>query len=161
MDQGERFSISMKITILAVGKIKEKYLSIAIDEYSKKIRKNCDLEIIEVPDEKAPDNMSISQEIQVKKIESDKMIKQLDLSSHIMALTIDGVQKTTEKMAKKLRQLNLREIDHITFLIGGSLGLSDEIINQANEKISFSKMTFPHQLMRVILLEQVEKWVSI
>lgn len=145
----------MKITIISVGKLKEKYLSMAIDEYAKRLSRYCKLGIIELPDEKAPENMSIAQELDVKNKEGARIIKNLNSSSYVIALAIDGIQRSSEELANHIQKLGTGGNSHITFVIGGSLGLSDEVLSNCHEKLSFSKMTFPHQLMRVILLEQV------
>lgn len=145
----------MKITIVTVGKLKEKYLHMAVAEYSKRLSRYCKLELIEVVDEKAPESMSISQEISVKNKEGSRILKHINENSYIIALAIDGNQESSEDLAKHISDLGVRGNGHITFIIGGSLGLSEEVLYKCNEKLSFSKMTFPHQLMRVILLEQV------
>ena len=136
----------MKITIACVGKIKEKYFVNAIEEYSKRLSRYVTLNIAEVPDEKAPENMSPAQMEQVKNIEGQRLMKVFK-DSYVVALAINGKSLTSEGLADF--------ISHITFVIGGSLGLSDEVLNRADYKLSFSAMTFPHQLMRVILLEQI------
>ncbi|TCT12952.1 23S rRNA (pseudouridine1915-N3)-methyltransferase [Natranaerovirga pectinivora] len=145
----------MKITLLCVGKLKEKYLKQGIDEYSKRLSRYCKLEIIEVADEKAPENMSASEEEQVKGKEGEKLSKYIKENTYVIALAIDGKQLSSEELADKISELGVRGNSHIVFIIGGSLGLSDEILKNAHQKLSFSKMTFPHQLMRMILLEQV------
>lgn len=145
----------MKITLITVGKIKEKYLKMAIDEYSKRLSKYCKLEIIEVMDEKAPEKMSVSQEIIVKDKEGDKILKHVKESSYVITLEIEGKNLTSEQLASKINQLGIEGKSHITFIIGGSIGLSEKVMKRSNYQLSFSKMTFPHQLMRVILLEQI------
>lgn len=145
----------MKITILSVGKLKEKYLRQAIDEYSKRLGRYCKLEIIEVPDEKAPENMSISEGVQVKIKEGEKLLRYIKDSSYIISLVIDGKTLSSEELAEKIQTLGVQGNSHIIFVIGGSLGLSEEVLKKSNMHLSFSKMTFPHQLMRIILLEQV------
>jgi len=145
----------MKITILSVGKLKEKYLKMGIDEFSKRLSKYCKLEIIEVPDEKAPENMSASEEEQVRNKEGEKILKQIKTEAYVVALAIDGKMHASEEFADWIQNLGVQGKSHIAFIIGGSIGLSQEVYQRANEKISFSKMTFPHQLMRLILLEQV------
>lgn len=144
----------MKITVIAVGRIKEKYLKDAIDEYSKRLSKYVNLEIIEIPDEKAPETLSTAQEIKVKDEEGQKILKNIK-DGVIVALAIEGKQMKSTEFADFFQKNMVSGASHITFVIGGSLGLSDSVINNADFKISFSKMTFPHQLMRVILLEQV------
>lgn len=145
----------MNITIISVGKIKENYLKSAIDEYSKRLSKYCKLEIIEVSDEKTPDNASAKEEEMIKEKEGDKILKHLKDSSYVIILAIDGKMLSSEELADFIKEQGIRGNSHLTFIIGGSLGLSKEVLSKANLKLSFSKMTFPHQLMRVILLEQV------
>lgn len=145
----------MKITVITVGKLKEKYLVMAIDEYKKRLSRYCNLEIVELSDEKAPENMSLAQEEEVKFKEGQRIIKQIKPSSYLIALAIEGEQRTSEDLANHIQKLGTQGHSHITFIIGGSLGLSDEVLSSCQEKLSFSKMTFPHQLMRVILLEQI------
>ncbi|TCK93176.1 23S rRNA (pseudouridine1915-N3)-methyltransferase [Natranaerovirga hydrolytica] len=145
----------MQITVLTVGKLKEKYLKQAIEEYSKRLSRYAKLQIIEVADEKAPDNMSLSEEEQVKKKEGEKLNKYIKDNSYIVALAIEGKQLTSEAFAKTIEDLGVSGKSNITFIIGGSLGLSEDILKKADRLLSFSKMTFPHQLMRVFLLEQL------
>ena len=144
----------MKITIACVGKIKEKYFVNAMEEYSKRLSRYVTLNIAEVPDEKAPENMSPAQMEQVKNIEGQRLMKVFK-DSYVVALAINGKSLTSEGLADFITQTTLKGVSHITFVIGGSLGLSDEVLNRADYKLSFSAMTFPHQLMRVILLEQI------
>lgn len=145
----------MKISILCVGKIKEKYFSDAIKEYTKRLSRYVKLDIIEVPDEKTPDNASEKDEIIIKDKEAERLLKHLSDDDYLVALAIDGKQMDSVAFSKKLDQFGLKGEKHVVFVIGGSLGLAQSILTRANEKISFSKMTFPHQLMRVILLEQI------
>lgn len=145
----------MNITILCVGKIKEKFYQQAIEEYAKRLSRYCKLQIIEVQDEKTPDRASEKEELQIKKTEAERMLKQLSDQSYTIALAIDGKQYDSVRFANKISQLGVTGKSHITFIIGGSLGLDDGLLSRCNEKISFSAMTFPHQLMRVILLEQI------
>ena len=135
-------------------KIKEKYFVNAIEEYSKRLSRYVTLNIAEVPDEKAPENMSLAQMEQVKNIEGQRLMKVFK-DSYVVALAINGKSLTSEGLADFITQTTLKGVSHITFVIGGSLGLSDEVLNRADYKLSFSAMTFPHQLMRVILLEQI------
>lgn len=145
----------MKITLLTVGKIKEKYFTGAIDEYAKRLSRYCKLEIIEVVDEKTPDNASEAQENQIKKKEAERLMKYIPDTAYIIALAIDGAMLDSVELSKKIEQLGVNGTSHIIFVIGGSLGLDIDILSRADYKLSFSKMTFPHQLMRVILLEQI------
>lgn len=145
----------MKITIVSVGKIKEAFYRDAIAEYSKRLSAYCKFEIKEVADEKTPDGASVELERQIKDREGDKILKALDEKGYCIALAIDGKQYDSVKFAKHMEQLTISGKSHIQFVIGGSLGLSDKVLQKADEKISFSAMTFPHQLMRVILSEQI------
>lgn len=149
----------MKITIACVGKIKEKFYRDAITEYEKRLSRYCKLEIIEVADEKTPDNASELVESQIKEKEAERVLARLDKSlregAFVCALAIDGKQLDSVELSKKIEGLGISGTSHIIFLIGGSLGMSEELLKRADMKLSFSKMTFPHQLMRVILLEQI------
>ncbi len=144
----------MKITIISVGKIKEKYLVEGIKEYSKRLSKYTKLEIIEVPDERAPENLS-KKEMKIIKDKEGKKIESKIKNSYVIALDIDGITFSSEELANKIEDIKTYNSSHVTFIIGGSLGLSSSILNNADLKMSFSKMTFPHQLMRLILLEQI------
>ena len=144
----------MKITIISVGKLKEKYLLDGIKEYTKRLSKYTKLDIIEVQDEHAPETLSLKDMEKIKEKEGKKILSKLK-DSFVVALVLDGKQITSPELAKKIEEIKTYNSSIITFIIGGSLGLSNEIINKANYKLSFSKMTFPHQLMRLILLEQI------
>ena len=145
----------MRISIICVGKIKEKYLKLGIDEFTKRLSKYCKIEIIELDDEKAPENLSDKEMLMIKEKEGKKILSKIKDNSYVIALAIDGKNLSSEELADTINNLGVRGNSHIVFIIGGSLGLSDEILSRANYKLSFSKMTFPHQLMRLILLEQV------
>lgn len=145
----------MNINIIGVGKIKEKYLKLGIDEFKKRLSKYCKLDIIELDDEKAPEKLSEKEMIMVKDKEGKKILSKIKDTSYVIALAIDGKNLSSEELADKMSDLAVRGNSNITFVIGGSLGLSDEVLNRADYKLSFSKMTFPHQMMRLILLEQV------
>lgn len=145
----------MKITILCVGKIKEKFYRDAIAEYQKRLSRYCKLEMIEVADEKTPDNAGTLLEKQIKTKEAERMEKYLPQDAYVIALAIEGRQPDSEEFAEKIEKLGIGGVSHIVFLIGGSLGMSETLLKRADYLLSFSKMTFPHQLMRVILLEQV------
>lgn len=145
----------MKITLICVGRLKEKYLSQAVEEYSKRLGRYCSLEIVELADEKTPDNASQAMEDIIKQKEGERILKALKEDSYGIALAIEGTMLSSEELAGKIDSLGVSGISHISFIIGGSLGLSGEVLKRADYKLSFSKMTFPHQLMRVILLEQV------
>ena len=145
----------MRINIVCVGKIKEKYLKLGIDEFKKRLSKYCKLEIIELEDEKAPENLTDKEMLIIKEKEGKKILSKIKDNSYVIALAIDGKNLSSEELAETINKLGVRGISNITFVIGGSLGLSDEVLSRADYKLSFSKMTFPHQLMRLILLEQV------
>lgn len=144
----------MKITILCVGKIKEKFYTDAIFEYKKRLGRYCKIEMIEVTDEKTEENLSETEIRLIKEKEGDRILKNIKNDAYIIALCIDGKQIDSIELSKKMESLATQGVSHICFIIGGSLGLSDAVINRAHFKLSFSKMTFPHQLMRVILMEQ-------
>ncbi len=145
----------MKITVLAVGKIKEKYFTGAVEEYAKRLSRFCRLELVEVADEKTPDGAGRAQELQIRIKEGERILQKLPGSSFVVALAIDGRMLDSVELSRQMERWNVNGISHITFVIGGSLGLSPQVLERADMKLSFSKMTFPHQLMRVILLEQV------
>ena len=145
----------MNINIVCVGKIKEKYLKLGIDEFKKRLSKYCKLDIIELDDEKAPENLSDKEMSIIKDKEGKKILSKVKANSYVIALAIDGKNISFEELADTMSKLAVRGNSNITFIIGGSLGLSDEVLSRADYKLSFSKMTFPHQLMRLILLEQV------
>ena len=135
--------------------MKERYLRDAIDEYSKRLSRYCKLNIIEVADEKTPEHASEGVERQIKAKEGERIAKHLRDDAFLIALAIDGKQLSSEELAAKIEDWGLHGVSHIQLVIGGSIGLDDAILRRANFKLSFSKMTFPHQLMRVILLEQI------
>lgn len=145
----------LNIQIICIGKLKETYLKDAIAEYSKRLQKYCSLTITELQDEKLLNklNDSIMQEIKTK--ECNKIIQAIKKDSYIFCLDLRGKQFSSEEFSKELDNIALNENSHITFIIGGTLGLNDEVLKMSNEKICFSKMTFPHQLIRVFLLEQL------
>ncbi len=145
----------MKITVAAVGRLKEKYLKEGIAEYAKRLSRFADIELIEVDDEHAPDSFSPAQEAQVKQKEAERLLKRVKEGSYIVLLDLAGEQVSSEVLASKLENIMTSGSSHITFIIGGSLGLDQSLINKADYRISLSKMTFPHQLARLILLEQI------
>jgi 23S rRNA (pseudouridine1915-N3)-methyltransferase len=151
----------MNITILAVGKIKEKYLQDGVKEYEKRLRPYCRLNIIELTEEKAPETLSEAEKLQVKEKEGKRILEKINPSSFIITLCIEGEQFSSEQMAEKLQGLMVSGVSHITFIIGGSLGLSDEVKGRSDLLLSFSSFTFPHQLMRLILMEQIYRWFKI
>lgn len=145
----------MNISIISVGKIKEKYLKLGIEEFSKRLSKYSKLEFIELDDEKCPEHLSEKDMLIVKEKEGNKILSKIKNNSYVIALAIDGKDLSSEELAEKISSLAVSGKSHITFVIGGSLGLSDDVLKRADYKLSFSKMTFPHQLMKLILLEQV------
>lgn len=145
----------MKITICCVGKIKEKFYSQAIEEYSKRLSKYCKLEIKEAADEKTPDSASDTVNRMIKEKEGDRLLSNIKDDSYVIALAIDGKMLDSVELSEKIDNLMLSGKSDIVFVIGGSLGLDKRVLDRADDKLSFSKMTFPHQLMRVILLEQI------
>ncbi len=152
---GEEAWQAMRISVIAVGKIKEKYLKDGIEEYQKRLSRFCDLEIIEVEDCRAPDGLSNAQEQQVKSRECDNILKRVKEGSTVIALDIKGESLGSEEFSRRINSFFVSGISHITFIIGGSLGLDDRIPGMARFRFSMSKLTFPHQLARMILLEQL------
>ena len=144
----------MRINIVCVGKIKEKYLKLGIDEFKKRLSKYCKLEIIELEDEKAPENLSDKEMLIIKEKEGNKILAKLPQNSFVVTLCIEGKEHSSEELAKKIADISMTS-SHITFIIGGSLGLSDTVKSKSALRLSFGKMTLPHQLMRVVLLEQI------
>ncbi len=145
----------MKITILATGKIKEKYFEGALQEYKKRLGRYCKFEITEVADEKTPDNASPAEEDMIRAKEGERLKKYIKSGAYVIALAINGRQVSSEEFADKINKLGRNGTSDIIFIIGGSIGLDNKILEMADERLSFSKMTFPHQLMRVILSEQI------
>ncbi|RDI40903.1 23S rRNA (pseudouridine(1915)-N(3))-methyltransferase RlmH [Falsibacillus pallidus] len=145
----------MNISIVTVGKLKEKYLKQGIEEYVKRMSAYAKLEIIEVPDEKAPEELSQVEMEQVKQKEGERILAKINPDAHVIALAIQGKMQSSEGLADNLDKLATYGKSKVAFIIGGSLGLSDEVMKRANDTLSFSKMTFPHQLMRLILVEQI------
>lgn len=153
--KSRRKNSKMKIVLICVGKLKEKYLSQGVDEYVKRLSRYCNLEIIELADEQTPDNASDALEKIIKKKEGERILKAMKEDSYCIALAIDGTMLSSEELAGKIDSLGLNGNSHVSIIIGGSLGLSEDVLKRADYKLSFSKMTFPHQLMRMILLEQI------
>ena len=145
----------MKITLVTVGKIKEKYLRDAIHEYSKRLSRYCKLEMIEVADEKTPDQASETVEEQIRDKEGERILKCIRDDMYVITLEIGGKMLSSEELADKINMLGIQGQSSVAFVIGGSIGLGREVLKRSDYALSFSKMTFPHQLMRVILLEQV------
>ncbi len=145
----------MKITVISVGKIKEKYWNMAIDEYSKRLSRYCKLELIEVADEKTPDEASDSLTTQIKDKEGERILSKLPDNAYVIALAIEGKMLDSVELSEKINDITVKGDSHIVFIIGGSLGLSKAVLSRADYLLSFSKMTLPHQMMRVVLLEQI------
>ncbi|AOT70552.1 23S rRNA (pseudouridine(1915)-N(3))-methyltransferase RlmH [Geosporobacter ferrireducens] len=145
----------MNIIIISVGKIKEKFMVSAVEEYTKRLSRYCKLSIVEVPDEKAPENLSEKEMEQIKGAEGESILKHVKEGMYVIVLDIQGKMLSSEKFAEMIEDLGLQGNSSITFVIGGSLGLSGKVLSRADYRLSFSHMTFPHQLMRVILLEQI------
>ena len=145
----------MKITCVVVGKIKEKYLTDAIKEYSKRLSRYCKLEIVELADEKTPDGASEAEEVAIREKEGERILKALKDDAYVIALAIEGKMLDSVELSQKIERLGVSGTSHIAFVIGGSLGLAPAVMKRADYALSFSRMTFPHQLMRVVLLEQL------
>ena len=144
----------MNITIICAGKIKEKYFTAAIDEYKKRLSRFANIEIIEIPDEKIPDNASEKEEEQIKEKEGRAMLSKIKPNSYVVSMCIEGKQLASEELAQKISSVSM-QTSRIVFIIGGSLGLSEEVKSRSDLRLSFGKITLPHQLMRVIMLEQI------
>ncbi|PLS02220.1 23S rRNA (pseudouridine(1915)-N(3))-methyltransferase RlmH [Neobacillus cucumis] len=145
----------MNISIITVGKLKEKYLRQGIEEYLKRLSAYAKIEVVEVADEKAPEELSELEMLQVKQKEGERILAKISQDTYVIALAIQGKLQSSEELAKTLDQLATYGKSKVAFVIGGSLGLSEEVIKRSNEQLSFSRMTFPHQLMRLILVEQI------
>lgn len=145
----------MKITVLCVGRLKEKYLREAAQEYCKRLSRYVKLEIVEVPDEKTPEQASEKEEAQIRAREGERLMKHIRREDHVIVLAIDAPQYDSLSFSEKINKFAIHGKGNVVFVIGGSLGLAKDVIRRADETVSFSKMTFPHQLMRVILLEQI------
>jgi len=145
----------MKITVITVGKIKERYFTAAIEEYAKRLSKYCTLNMIEVSDEKAPETLSDKEMVQIKDKEGQRILSKIKESQYVVTLEIKGKQLTSEGLSEMMASLGLEGNSDVVFVIGGSLGLSNLVLDRSNFALSFSKMTFPHQMMKVVLLEQV------
>lgn len=145
----------MNITIVTVGKLKEKYLKMGIEEYVKRLGAYAKMEQVEVADEKAPENLSDADMEIVKRKEGERILAKIHPDAHVIALAINGKTRSSEDMAAHLNSLMTYGTSKIVFVIGGSLGLHDDVLKRANEQLSFGKMTLPHQLMKLVLVEQV------
>ncbi len=144
-----------RITVICVGRIKEKYFTMAIDEYSKRLSRYCKLDIVELQDEKTPDNASEADESIIKKKEAERILKYIKEDTYVITLEINGKMLDSVELSNTMNKLAVSGKSNIAFVIGGSLGLHESVSNRSDFKLSFSKMTFPHQLMRVVLLEQI------
>jgi 23S rRNA (pseudouridine1915-N3)-methyltransferase len=151
----------MNISLIAVGKIKEKYLEQGIAEYKKRLQSYCRLTIIEVADRAAPDNLSPLQLEGIKTREGEDILKRIKDPAYVIALDESGIKISSVGMSRHIDRLAVSGIGNIIFVIGGSNGLSEQVLNRADMRLSFSEMTFPHQLMRLILLEQIYRWFKI
>lgn len=145
----------LNIHIICVGKIKEKYLREAIDEYAKRLSKYCHLKMIELQDEKLPTKLYDSIIEEIKQKEGKKIIEAIKKDSYVICLDLKGKEISSEEFSKEIENISLNFNSTITFIIGGTLGLAEEVLQMSHEKLCFSKMTFPHQLIRVFLLEQL------
>lgn len=145
----------MRITVVCVGKIKEKFYVQAVEEYAKRLSRYCKLEFVELPDEKTPENAGEQINASIKAKEGDRILSVLRDDAYVIALAIEGNMLDSVQFSEKLEKLAVGSVSHIMFVIGGSLGLDTRVLSRADYKLSFSKMTFPHQLMRVVLLEQI------
>ena len=145
----------LNISIICIGKIKENYLKDAINEYSKRLSKSCNLKITELQDEKLPTKINGSIINEIKNKECDKIIDAIKKDSYVICLDLKGKEYSSEDFSRKIENIALNFNSSITFIIGGTLGLNEKVLSLASEKICFSKMTFPHQLIRVFLLEQL------
>ncbi|MBD8026726.1 23S rRNA (pseudouridine(1915)-N(3))-methyltransferase RlmH [Ureibacillus sp. Re31] len=145
----------MNITIISVGKLKEKYLKMGIEEYVKRLGAYAKIELVEVADEKAPEQLSDAEMEIVKRKEGERILAKINDGMHVVALAINGKMKSSEEMAKDLESLMTYGTSKVAFVIGGSLGLHEDVLKRADEKLSFGKMTLPHQLMKLVLVEQI------
>ena len=145
----------MNITIVSVGKLKEKYLKMGIDEYVKRLGGYAKMDLVEVPDEKAPEQLSDAEMELVKKKEGERILAKISEGTYVIALALNGKMKTSEEMAADLDALMTYGKSKVAFVIGGSLGLHDDVLKRADEKLCFGKMTLPHQLMKLVLVEQI------
>lgn len=145
----------LKIKIITVGKLKEKYLVQGINEYLKRLQSYAKVEVIEVADEKAPENLSDAEMLQVKGKEGERILAKINDQDHVFALAINGKQFSSEDFSKEIEQLGINGKSQLAFVIGGSLGLSDAVLKRSQQQMSFGKLTYPHQLMRLVLVEQI------
>lgn len=155
VDRDLCYNGSMKIKLLTVGKLKETYLKNGISEYVKRLGRFAKIEVIEVPDEKTPDRASLAENAQILEIEGQKLLSKISDRAFVIAMAIEEKQLSSEEFSKSLEQVMLKGFSEIIFIIGGSLGLSPEVKQRANMLLSFGKITLPHQLMRLVLMEQI------
>lgn len=151
----------MKITLVTVGRLREEYWRLAVEEYTKRLSKFARANIVETPDEKAPESLSALAREAVKKKEGQRVLKAIPADAYVVALAIEGKEYSSEGFSDFLEKAMLSGKNHFVFLIGASLGLSEEVQRRADAKVSFSRLTFPHQMMRVVLLEQVYRAMKI
>ena len=151
----------MNIKIISVGKIKEKYLRDGIDEYAKRLSRYCKLSFIQVPDEKTPDGASEAEESSIRNVEGERILRHIKEVDYVISLAIEGKMLNSVELSRHIEQLGIRGISNISFVIGGSLGLSSNVLKKSNEQLSFSPMTFPHQLFRIMLTEQIYRAFTI
>ncbi|MFD2615300.1 23S rRNA (pseudouridine(1915)-N(3))-methyltransferase RlmH [Paenibacillus gansuensis] len=151
----------MQVQIISVGKLKEKYLVQGIAEYAKRLGPYVKLVMTEVADEKAPETMSAAEEAIVKAREGERILAQVKSDAHVIALAIEGQMWSSEELAAQFDKLGTYGTSHICFIIGGSNGLADAVLARAQQKLSFGRMTLPHQLMRLVLIEQIYRAVKI
>lgn len=145
----------MSITIISVGKLKEKYLKMGIEEYVKRLSGYTKIDLVEVPDEKAPEQLSEAEMEIVKKKEGERILSKITPDHYVLALAINGKMRSSEELSKDIEDLLTYGHSKIAFVIGGSLGLHDDVLKRADDKLSFGKMTLPHQLMKLVLVEQI------
>lgn len=145
----------MSITIISVGKLKEKYLKMGIEEYVKRLSGYTKIDLVEVPDEKAPEQLSEAEMEIVKKKEGERILSKIRPDHYVLALAINGKMRSSEELSKTIEDLLTYGHSKIAFVIGGSLGLHDDVLKRADDKLSFGKMTLPHQLMKLVLVEQI------
>lgn len=151
----------MEVKIIAVGKLKEKYLIAGINEYAKRLKGFTKFQLIEVPDEKAPETLSEKEMEQIKDKEGQRILSKIKDTDYVYALAIEGKQRTSDEFAKEFENLTVQGKSSFTFVIGGSLGLSKDVLKRGNSLISYGKVTYPHQLMRLILSEQIYRTFKI
>ncbi len=149
--------MNFSIKLLVLGKIKEEFYRIKLEEYYRCISKKVNFKVIELADESIPSNPSQVVIDKIKRTEGDKLLEHINGNDYVVALCIDGKSTDLSMMEKQIRKAKNNQCDSIVFIIGGSLGLDDRVVNRANYKMSFSSMTFPHQMMRVMLAEQIER----